>query len=322
MQQRRANRQYALEDAQGLADFVLFFDADDRFEGRLPALPSDADSLTLNMRRAGTLYPAKAIVRNDGSYRWRGVVHEGLYFQSGRTEKVRHVAGDYAIVSQSAGARSRDPGTYYRDARLLADAIENLAEVDRDLLPRYTFYCANSWRDAHVPREAVAWYRRRIALGGWKDEVYCSYLGLGIELDKIGDRDGALLAFLSGQEVCPERAECLYQLARLQRGRGALQSALLFAREGRERPMPGADRLFVWRDVYSYWLDYEYLLCLKALGRIAEGQAALDRMRASNAPSHLFQLIGVPPSPKVQAKGLRIVTGSPADAPRNREARP
>lgn len=290
-----ANRQFALEDARGLSDHVLFFDADNRFEGRLPALPMGEDALTLNMRRGGTLYPAKLIVRNDGCFRWRGVVHEALYFQGQGEERVRHIVGDYAVISRSAGARSRDPATYYHDARALVQAIQTLPDEDRDLLPRYAFYCANSWRDAQTPHEAIPWYRKRIALGGWKDEVYLSWLGLGIELNKIGDEDAALLSFLAGHETCPERAECLYQAARMERMRGRPQTALIFAREGCSRPLPDDTRLFVWRDVYSYWLHFEFLLCLKDLGRLDEGRDALDRMRAVNAPGHLYALLGIPP---------------------------
>nr|WP_233093121.1 glycosyltransferase [Paracoccus sp. IB05] len=290
-----ANRQYALADAQGLSDYVLFFDADSRFEGRLPTLPVDADAMMLNTRRGSTLYPSKLIVRNDGSFRWRGVVHEGLYFQGRGEEHVRHVDGDYALINQSAGARSRDPSTYFRDARALVQAVETLPAEDQDLLPRYTFYCANSWRDAHAPQEAIPWYRKRIALGGWKDEVCLSWLGLGIELTKTGDQDGALLAFLSGHETCPDRAECLYQAARMERMRGRPHLGLVYASEGRRCPMPDAGRLFVWRDVYRYWLTFELLLCLKDLGRLDEGANALRQMRTARAPDHLYALLGLSP---------------------------
>ena len=288
-----ANRQYALADAQGLSDYVLFFDADSRFEGCLPALSAGPDAMMLNTRRGATFYPSKLIVRNDGSFRWRGVVHEGLYFQGAGEERVSHVDGDYAVINRSAGARSRDPSTYYRDARTLVQAIETLSVGDQDLLPRYTFYCANSWRDAHAPREAITWYRKRIELGGWKDEVFLSWLGLGIELNKIGDQDGALLSFLSGHEICPDRAECLYQAARIERMRGHPELALIYAREGRLCPTPDAGRLFVWRDVYSYWLHFEFLLCLKALGRLDEGRDALRQMRDAGAPDHLYPLLGL-----------------------------
>ncbi len=293
-----ANRQYALKDAEGRAEFALIFDADDSFEGTLPEMPLDADSLTLNMQRGRITYPTKLILRNDGRYRWRGVVHEGLYFCGkpdrqplGGPERILHVPGDYRVVSRSVGARSRDPVTFLRDAALLAKAFTTIPEEDRDLLPRYAFYCANSWRDAGAPHEAIHWYRKRIGLGGWKDEVYLSWMGLGIELRKTGDAEGAMQAFMKGHEVCPERAECLYQLVQLLRAEGRMEMALLLARQGVAIRRPERARLFLWNDIYAYWMDFEYLMCLKALNRLAEGEEALARMRAANAPAHLFPMI-------------------------------
>lgn len=277
-----ANRQYALEDAEGLSEYVFFFDADNLIEGQFPELPEGPDAFTLNMRRGTVVYPAKLIVRNNGCFRWRGVVHEGLYF-NGANESGAHLAGDYAVISRSAGARSRDSSTYYRDARTLVQAIEQLSESDMDLLPRNSFYCANSWRDAHVPHEAIPWYRKRIALGGRKDEVYMSWFGLGIELAKTGDQDAALTAFMAGQEVCPERAECLYHAARLERLRGRFQSSFLFSSEGLKKKIPAGNRLFVWQDVYRFWMDFEFLLCLKNLNRSDEGSKSLARFRSSGA---------------------------------------
>ncbi|WP_283176789.1 glycosyltransferase [Gemmobacter sp. 24YEA27] len=293
-----ANRQYALKDAEGRAEFALIFDADDGFEGTLPGMPQDCDSLTLNMKRGAITYPTKLILRNDGRYRWRGVVHEGLYFQGAPDrapisgpEKVVHLPGDYAVISRSAGARSRDPVTFLRDAAMLAKAVATLPDADRDLLPRYAFYCANSWRDAGASHEAIHWYRRRIDLGGWKDELYLSWMGLGIELRKTGDTEGAIQAFMKGHEVCSDRAECLFHLVQLLRAEARPEMALILAREGLKIPLPARTRLFLWFDIYAFWMDFEYLMCLRALNRLAEGEEALARMQAAHAPAHLFALI-------------------------------
>lgn len=286
-----ANRQYALADAAGLAEFVLFFDADNRISGEKPVLPESFDALTLNTRNGGVVYPSKLIVRN-GAWRWRCVVHEGLY-ETRPGLRSGHVAGDYFVESRRAGARSRDVATYYKDAQILVKTLENLPSEDEDLRARYTFYAANSWRDAHVPREAAEWYRRRIALGGWVEEVYCSWLGLGIALMQTGRADEAAAAFLSGHAASPDRVECLYQLTRLYRAEGKPEVALIFARSGLDRPEVGRERLFVWRDVTNHWMDFEYLLALKDLGRLTPDHTRIAALRARNAPAHLYALLGV-----------------------------
>lgn len=313
-----SNRQAALEAATGRSDYLLVFDADDLVQGQPPALPDHADAITLNTRRGTARYPSRLILRNDGRYRWRGVVHEAPYHRGG-PERLLHLAGDYHIDSRSAGSRARDPATYYHDARALERAIETLAPEDQDLLPRYCFYCANSWRDAGAPREAMRWYRRRIALGGWRDEVYLSWLGLGIGLlaeaetegvgvGETGAKNGAGIeaaaeAFRSGHEICPERAECLYHLARLERGRGRLHMALALAEQGCRLPAPAADRLFVWQDIHAYWMTFEHLQGLQALGRLDgdAGRAALARLQAAGAPAHLWGLLGLDTPPDVAA---------------------
>lgn len=284
-----ANRQYALEDAQGAADYVFFFDADCRLEGQFPALNRDVDSYYILSRRSGTSYPVKHLVRNDGRFRWRGVVHEGLYF-SGENETSQLLPG-ITVLNNSSGARSRDQSTYYRDARALVSAIENITPQDHDLLPRYAFYAANSFRDARCPREAVEWYRKRIAFGGWPDEVYVSYLNMGVELKQIGEVNAALDAWLAGSEVCPDRAECLYKAAQAERERGRFNIAAIYAQAAMNIPAPDEGRLFVWRDVYRYWAAFELLWSLKHLGRSAEGGRAFQRMKEESAPPHLFQMV-------------------------------
>lgn len=283
------NRQLVLEDARGTADYAMFFDADCRIEGVFPSLDLKVDAYQIMSRRGASSYPVKHIVRNDGRYKWRGVVHEGLYF-SGKNERVEALNG-VSVQNQSAGARSRDPMTYYRDARMLVRAIDNLTPEDQDLLPRYCFYAANSWRDAHCPNEAVVWYRKRIALGGWRDEVFMSYLNLGIELVKAGDVDGAIEAWQAGVEVCPDRAECLYKLAQAERERGRSNLALLYARAAMDIPMPAGGRLFLWENVYRFWSAFEVAWALKQLGRLSEGEDALRKMRDAEAPAHLFQIV-------------------------------
>lgn len=284
-----ANRQMALEDASGKSEFVMFFDADCKIEGRFPTLDARIDSYFIPNTRGSTHYPVKHIVRNNGMFRWRGVVHEALYFNAS-VEKT-DTLDTLRITNNSSGARSRDTATYYRDARLLSETALDIDDEDRDLLPRYSFYAANSWRDAGCPREAVEWYRRRIELGGWPDEVYMSQLFLGIELVKTGDHQGALAAWSDGAELCPDRAECLYKMAQLKRELKSYNMALVYAKAAMQIPNPGAGRLFVWGDVYSFWASFEFLWSLKHLGRIKEGSDALALIKSNGAPEHLLSFL-------------------------------
>lgn len=174
---------------------------------------------------------------------------------------------------------------------MLVSAIENISSQDNDLLPRYTFYAANSFRDAKCHREAAGWYKKRIELGGWPDEVYVSHLNLGIELKETGDLDGAIAAWLAGSELCPDRAECLYKAAQAERERGRFNLAVIYAQAAMSIPVPQEGRLFVWGDVYRYWSAFELLWSLKMLGRTDEGARALEQLKKEAAPPHLLEII-------------------------------
>ena len=284
------NRNAALQDARGLADYALFFDADNRVEGTVPDFAPGFDSYDLKTRRDGITYLSKLIVRNNGMFRWRGVVHEGLYLSTdfaGHPERSTQVEGDYYVLSQRAGARSRDASTYYRDATILQNAIAAITDEDRDLLPRYTFYCANSWKDANAPHEAAHWYRKRLQLGGWAEERYVSSVNLAIQLEKTGDVDGAVQALLQGVDICPDRVECLYHLARLHRGQGKFYAAMIFAESALNRPRLSGGRLFIDLSLYDYWIDFEYLFSLKSIGLSPSEAPNYPRFMASGAPGHL-----------------------------------
>jgi len=279
------NRNRALADARGHGDYVLFFDADDLVEGSFD-LPGDScDSYSVPMKRGDTSYCRKLIVRNDGSFRWRGVIHE-VICHLGESEHEGALRG-CRVLSRSIGARSHNPSTYYLDAIKLAQAYHTADPADTDLLPRYAFYCANSWRDAGCPREAAHWYRERIALGGWVDEVFLSYLGLALALEEEGNTVQAREALLHGHELCPERAECLYHLCRILRQQGRYEAALIYARAGIDIVRPDPSRLFLWDSVYDYWMDFEYLFLLLKGGKPIKSLPQYARFTRSDAPADL-----------------------------------
>ena len=67
-----------MKHAKDKTDYVLIFDADDRFEGKLELPELTADRYRLRMRNAmgGVVYYRPLLLRNDGTFYWRGVLHE------------------------------------------------------------------------------------------------------------------------------------------------------------------------------------------------------------------------------------------------------
>ena len=210
------NRNCALQHAQGKTDYVLIFDADDRFEGNF-VLPEELTSDRYYFRIANSVTGANVyfrtlMFRNDGSFYWRGVLHEFVE-QRKKTIVEQKIFGDYYVISGRFGARSNNPQKYFQDAQVLEKAFNS--PEDEDLKDRYAFYTAQSYRDADMPEKAIEWYAKRANLGGWYEEVYYSLLQIAllkIELNAPLDEVQNLL--LAAYEYRPQRAESLYHLAR------------------------------------------------------------------------------------------------------------
>lgn len=206
------NRNFALQHAQGKTDYVLIFDADDRFEGNF-ALPEELTSDRYYFRMANSVTGANVyfrtlMFRNDGSFYWRGVLHEFVE-QRKKTVVEQKIFGDYYVISGRFGARSNNPQKYFQDAQVLEKAF--YSPEDEDLKDRYAFYTAQSYRDADMPEKAIEWYAKRANLGGWYEEVYYSLLQIAllkIELNAPLDEVQNLL--LAAYEYRPQRAESLY----------------------------------------------------------------------------------------------------------------
>ena len=236
------NRNCALQHAQGKTDYVLIFDADDRFEGNF-VLPEELTSDRYYLRMANSVTGANVyfrtlMFRNDGSFYWRGVLHEFVE-QRKKTVVEQKIFGDYYVISGRFGARSKNPQKYFQDAQVLEKAIE--------------------------------WYSKRANLGGWYEEVYYSLLQIAllkIELNAPLDEVQNLL--LAAYEYRPQRAESLYHLARQLRLHDKIKLAYIYATAAVSISL-NKDILFVDHSVYewkakdelavsAYWVG-NYQLC-------------------------------------------------------------
>jgi cytochrome c-type biogenesis protein CcmH/NrfG len=174
------------------------------------------------------------------------VLHETL--MSPRAVEASLVSGAHIRV-HSDGVRSRLPlaEKFGRDAAVLQNALQ--AEPDN---ARYAFYLAQSLRDAGRWSEAIAAYDRRVAMGGWHEEVYYSRLQAAV----LRERSGApyadvLAAYFDAIECDPGRAEAYCDLARHLRSNGRNELARKFAQIASTRALP-RDVLILDSTVYDW----------------------------------------------------------------------
>ena len=176
------NRSEALRLARLKADYSLIIDADDTLAlsagFRLPRLT--LDSYAFEIRHHELRYPRTQLVRNALPWVYEGVLHEFLARRDAKGNRIFPENGSHetlpgvTIHMTEEGARRRQSKIerYRRDAAVLETALTT--ETDAFLVARYTFYLAQSCRDAGEPEKALALYLKRAQLGLWQQEVYVS----------------------------------------------------------------------------------------------------------------------------------------------------
>ena len=239
------NRTEAIRFALGRADYVLVIDADETLELDAELPPLRCDSYAADVHHGSYVYRRRMLLRSALPWRYEGVVHEAAVCETARSEG--YLPG-VRTVHHKDGARSRDPRTYDRDAA----ALEQALRVD-PCNSRTVFYLAQSHRDAGNLQEALGWYRKRIAMGGWRDEVWFSLY----QIARIRQRLGASAAeveeaYLAAVEFDPQRAEPLYLLGAMYQAGADYNRALRFFARAAEIGRPPNDRLFIDTPVYDY----------------------------------------------------------------------
>ena len=139
-----------------------------------------------------------------------------------------------------------------------------------------------SLRDAGMFEKAVAAYERRVAMGGWEEEVYCSLQEIAHLLVRLGRKDDEVVgAFLRAFEYRPRRAEPMCEIATFLRLRGHVKAGYPFAKTATEIPRPDEtlfldEAVYAWRSldelaVAAYWVgrNHEALITNERL--LAEG---------------------------------------------------
>lgn len=260
------NRTFALQAARSMKDmdYVLLLDADMVLTGAYMESKENAQqfkSLLANNNKdlyyicQGTptyFYKNVRIVRNDMEFTYWGVTHE---YVSTPPNTTTDSIDNSALFINDIGDGGSKTDKFERDIRLLKKGLEELPDNDR-----YTFYLANSYRDAGHPQQAIDTYRKRIQIGGWIEETWQSYYNIGICYKRMGETEKALNAWLEGYDHHPKRIENLYEVIHHYRCNGKNRLAYfyyLLADRSRRQWGASNDYLFLQKDVYDYKIDYE-----------------------------------------------------------------
>lgn len=280
------NRNQALEYTKGKADYALFIDADEVFEYapdfKLPEL--DKDSYLFTLVRGNVQYALPTLVRTDQEWKWHGALHE--YLASPYAKTVGKIDG-VLRTSTGDGSRSKDPQKYEKDVKVLRDALEKDPNNERHM-----FYLAQSYRDCMDFENSIETYRKRVAMGGWDQEVFYSLWQIAKMQDYLNkDKDTVVAAYTQAFVYRPTRAEPLNDLTKYYLRQKDFEKAYQVASIGRTIPRPG-DLLFVEKTVYDFDMELQYSVAAYWVGKTDEcRQACLNLLAKPELPEVVKKLV-------------------------------
>ncbi len=226
-------------------DYLLLMDAD------MELVVDDLgfrDSLTepiYSIRQEANLsYYNVRLVRRDTGARYIGVTHE--YVGSSHPQVKLEAVW---FQDHANGANRADK--FERDIRLLSKDLERDPSNARSL-----FYLAQSYKDIGNNERAIEFYRRRVAAGGWDQEVWYAKYMIATCYRRMNDDLNFVQASFEAYDYRPSRAESLYHLAVHYRTKGLNEACAAICELGMAIP-PTTDTLFVERDAYGGGFERE-----------------------------------------------------------------
>ena len=258
------NRNFSLQSCVGMSDYVLLLDADMIFYPNEELFSKKMLTLDVYYILQGSndfYYKNIRIVKNNGKISYTGVTHEYINFPPNTTVNTFEKS---VVFINDVGDGGSKGNKFIRDAELLTRGIEENPKNDR-----YHFYLANTLKDMGKIEEAVEMYKKRIALGGWSQEIWYSYYKMGTCYKDLGKMPEAVDAWLAGYNVLPNRAENIYEIIKYYREVGKQQLSYLFYKIAKEIIVECTwkdDYLFLENDIYTYKCDYEYTIIAYYLG--------------------------------------------------------
>ena len=207
------NRTLALNEAFGKTDLLFIFDADDELHGdfKVPTTV-DHDEYHLKFGDAnGSSYTRVLMINNHKKFAFFSVIHEFISSLE-KNSRSAVIEGNYYVVSGRAGSRNKNPNKYLDDARVLEAAHKEALEKNDALYLRYAFYCANSYKDAGRPEDAIKWYKITLQQDNWNQEKYMACIHLYDCYVNINQKETGFYYLVEAFKYDDERVECLYNL--------------------------------------------------------------------------------------------------------------
>ena len=259
------NRNVSLQKCVGMSDYILLMDAD-----MIAKIDKDKINFIKQYIYAGNFdivhilqgsenfyYKNVRIIKNDfvnNPCKYIGSTHEYISFNS---NKIYCIDKNLFFI-EDIGDGANKSCKFKRDVDLLTNDLISNPNNERSC-----FYLANSYHDLGEYDNAIEMYKKRISLGGWKEEVWYSYYKIGLCYKNLKKYDESIIAFLNCVDYYPERLEGLYEIINYYRMNGKNKLAFHFYNIAKSILINTTENdrsgyLFLHNNIYTYELFYEY----------------------------------------------------------------
>jgi hypothetical protein len=204
----------------------------------------DVSGISIKQVTRGLEYYNTRLMRLSDPWRCEGVTHE--YWTGGGLD----VPAEIAYIDDIGDGGCKED-KFERDLKLLLKGLE-----DSPTCERYMFYLAQTYHCLHKDEEALEWYKKRIAAGGWVEEIWYSHLMIARILLK-SDAFEAERWVDRGLTLQPDRVEGLLSLVTHFRETNQHFKAWHYLKIAEAIRKPQEPRLFLETDAYTHKLDYE-----------------------------------------------------------------
>lgn len=275
------------------AEYILHLDADDLLMGDFSFTEEDAGKLNYFCwckRGENSTVKFKVLFMYNNNYHWKfcGVAHTTIKCIdcNDKLEEGDMTHKDFFLNSRDTGNRSSDPEKYYKDALKLTSQFFDTLVVDPDgLNARSAFYTAQSYRDAHRPKEACQWYSLYTKLRPeltWIEETYVAWTNLGKILSSLDEEKHVVInCFQNAIKLIPDRAEGYFDLGKYYNQKQMFDKAYETLLNGYKVDLEMAKnkyRLFVHERCYGKFILDELSVSCYWLHKYDEGKGYLNQI--------------------------------------------
>ena len=251
------NRNLSLKSCEGMSDYIIVLDAD--MEVKLNNFNKENlfnhDHFHIFQGNNNFYYKNIRILKNtlNCNYNYVGATHEYI----SHNDNCTYTTIDKNIFFiNDIGDGGCKINKFQRDIQLLTNAIE----IEPNNCRNY-FYVANSYYDIGNYDEAINFYKKRIDLKGWEQEVWYSYYKIGLSYMNLNNFSSALFYWLEAYNYFPDRIENIYEIIKYYRINSKHKLAYHFYKLAESKLiLKKDDWLFLHNDVYSYKLYFEYII--------------------------------------------------------------